>query len=545
MADARRSAAPHHVVPWQSGRVVRWLATTDHKQVGILMVVTALGFLLLTTALSLVVRSQLVVSEHTAVSRKLFAGLVTMNGTTLLFLVVLPLLLGLATYLVPLLIGAREMALPRVTALAYWLYLFAAVFLTATWVSNDGPPRATFESLVPLANGDFSPGKPQTILGISMILLAVSWLLWSLNLLATVVARRAEGMTWCRLPLFAWAAAISAGVLVVATPVLVVATAFLVLDREAGTGILDGDGARSYEHLFWFFGQPAIGVMVILAAGIVSEILPVFARRAIASRMPLVVAFAGIALSSLLGYGRHLAAADLATWAQSLFMIASLALVAFAGVAVVVWIATLWSGRLRATAAVMFSVGSIVLLTVGLLASVFLAAFPLSWQLSGTTYEAAQLHYVVEGGVLFAAFAGLFYWWPKMFGRVLDERLGKAAYVLLFIGFNTLYIPQFMLGILGMPADAFTYANGDWNGYQQHSLVGAAILAVGIALLALNLVRTSLTGTRVGRDPWSGDTLEWYAASPPVPHNFDSLPAIDSERPVRDVRRRLEAAGDR
>jgi heme/copper-type cytochrome/quinol oxidase subunit 1 len=545
VAEARRSSAPHHVVPWQSGRVVRWLATTDHKQIGILMVVTALGFLLLTTALSLVVRSQLVVSEHTAVSRKLFAGLVTMNGTTLLFLVVLPLLLGLATYLVPLMIGAREMALPRITALAYWLYLFAAVFLTATWVSNDGPPRATFESLVPLANGDFSAGKPQTILGISMILLAVSWLLWSLNLLATVVARRADGMTWCRLPLFAWAATISAGVLVVATPVLVVATAFLVLDREAGTGILDGDGARSYEHLFWFFGQPAIGVMVILAAGIVSEIIPVFARRAIASRMPLVIAFAGIALSSLLSYGRHLAAADLATWAQSLFMIASLALVAFAGIAIVVWIATLWSGRLRATAAVMFSVGSIVLLTVGLLASVFLAAFPLSWQLSGTTYEAAQLHYVVEGGVLFAAFAGLFYWWPKMFGRVLDERLGKASYVLLFVGFNTLYIPQFMLGILGMPADAFTYANGDWNGYQQHSLVGAAILAVGIALLTVNIVRTSLTGTRVGRDPWSGDTLEWYAASPPVPHNFDSLPAIDSERPVRDARRRLEAAGDR
>lgn len=545
MAQDRRSAVPHHVVPWQSGRVVRWVAATDHKQVGILMAVTALGFLLLTTALSLVVRSQLVVAEHTAVSRKLFAGLVTMNGTTLLFLVVLPLLLGLATYLVPLLIGARDMALPRITALSYWLYLFAAVFLTATWVANDGPPRATFESLLPLASSEFSPEQPQTILGISMILLAASWLLWSLNLLATVVTRRAEGMTWCRLPLFAWASTVAAATLVVATPVLGVASAFLVLDREAGTGILDGDGARSYEHLFWFFGQPAVGVMVILAAGIVSEILPVFARRAIASRMALVVAFAGIALSSLLGYGRHLAAADLATWAQSLFMIASLALVAFAGIAVVVWIATLWSGRLRVTAAVMFSVGSIVLLTVGLLASVFLAAFPLSWQLSGTTYETAQLHYVVEGGVLFAAFAGLFYWWPKMFGRVLDERLGKAAYVLLFIGFNTLYIPQFMLGVLGLPADAFTYTDGDWNGYQQHSLVGAAILAVGIALLAVNLIRTSLTGTRVGRDPWSGDTLEWYAASPPVPHNFDSLPAIDSERPVRDARRRLEAAGDR
>ena len=545
MSEVRRSAVPQHVVPWQSGRVVRWLVATDHKQVGSLTVLTGLGFLVLTVALSLVVRVQLVVANGDAVSRKVFAELVTMNATTLLFLVVLPLLLGLATYLTPLMIGARDLALPRVTALSYWLYAFAGVILTATWVSSDGPPKATFESLLPLAGGTSSPGQPQTIMGLALILLALSWLLWAINMLATVATRRAEGMSWCRLPVFTWAATISAAALLVATPVLGVASAFLVLDREAGTHILTGaSGPRTYEHLFWFFAQPALGVMVVLAAGIVSEVVPVFSGRGIAARWPLIGALAGIGLLSFVAYGSRLSTTGQSTWSKSVFMVAALALVAAVAVAVITWLATLWSGRLRLTTALLFAVGATILLTVGALASVFLAAFPLAGQLAGTTWESAQQGYLIEGGVLFAVFSGLFYWWPKLFGRVLDERLGRAQYVLMFVGLNTLYIPQFMLGLLGLPRDAATYANHEWAGYQQYSLVGAALLAVGSLLFVANALRTKLVGKRVGRDPWSGDTLEWYAASPPVPHNFERVPAIDSERPVRDARRRLAASGD-
>lgn len=542
--EARRSAAPVHVVPWQNGRVVRWLAATNHKQVGILTVLTSLVFLLVAVVYGLVMQAQLTVANNHLVSRNGFAALVTMHGVTMLFLVVLPAVLGLATYLTPLLIGARDLALPRVTALSYWLYVFAGVLITATWLSSDGPPRATFESLVPLAQGDFSKGHGQTILGLALILLAAAWLLWAINTLATVAARRAEGMTWCRLPVFVWSATVAAAVLLVATPVLAVATAFLVLDREAGTHILTGSGsARTYDHLFWFFAQPAIGVMAILAAGIASEVIPVFSRRAIAARKPLIVAIAGSGLLSIVSYGRHLSATGQSTWAESVFMIAALALVAVSAVAVIVWVATLWGGRLRLTTALLFSVGFIVLFSVGMLASLFLAAFPVSGQLAGTAYESAQLAYVVQGGVLFAVFAGLFYWWPKMFGRVLDERLGKLQYLLMFVGFNTAFIPQFMLGVLGLPSGVATYTNPDWEGYQLRSLVGAGILAAGILVFALNAVRTLLSGTRVGRDPWSGDTLEWFAESPPVPQNFATLPPIESARPVRDARRRLKAAG--
>ena len=542
--EARRSAVPVHVVPWQNGRVVRWLAATNHKQVGILTVLTSLVFLLLAVAYGLVMQAQLTVAGNDVVSRDGFAALVTMHGVTMLFLVVLPAALGLATYLTPLLIGARDMALPRVTALSYWLYLFAGVLITATWLSTGSAPKASFASLVPLSQGEFSKGQAQTILGLALILLAVAWLLWAVNTLATVVARRAEGMTWCRLPVFAWSATVAAAVLLVTTPVLGVATAFLVLDREAGTHLLTASGsARTYDHLFWFFAQPAIGVMAILAAGIASEVIPVFSRRAIATRTPLIVAIAGSGLLSIVSYGRHLTATGQSTWAESVFMIAALALVVVSAFAVAVWVATLWGGRPRLTTALLLSVGFIVLFSVGVLASLFLAAFPVSWQLAGTAFESAQLAYLVQGGVLFAVFAGLFYWWPKMFGRVLDERLGKLQYLLMFVGFNTAFIPQFMLGALGLPGGVATYTNPDWEGYQLCSLVGAGILAAGILVFAFNAVRTLLAGTRVGGDPWSGDTLEWFAESPPVPQNFATLPPIESACPVRDARRRLKAAG--
>ena len=542
--EARRSAVPVHVVPWQNGRVVRWLAATNHKQVGILTVLTSLVFLLLAVAYGLVMQAQLTVAGNDVVSRDGFAALVTMHRVTMLFLVVLPAALGLATYLTPLLIGARDMALPRVTALSYWLYLFAGVLITATWLSTGSAPKASFASLVPLSQGEFSKGQAQTILGLALILLAVAWLLWAVNTLATVVARRAEGMTWCRLPVFAWSATVAAAVLLVTTPVLGVATAFLVLDREAGTHLLTASGsARTYDHLFWFFAQPAIGVMAILAAGIASEVIPVFSRRAIATRTPLIVAIAGSGLLSIVSYGRHLTATGQSSSAESVFMIAALALVVVSAFAVAVWVATLWGGRPRLTTALLFSVGFIVLFSVGVLASLFLAAFPVSWQLAGTAFESAQLAYLVQGGVLFAVFAGLFYWWPKMFGRVLDERLGKLQYLLMFVGFNTAFIPQFMLGALGLPGGVATYTNPDWEGYQLCSLVGAGILAAGILVFAFNAVRTLLAGTRVGGDPWSGDTLEWFAESPPVPQNFATLPPIESACPVRDARRRLKAAG--
>ncbi len=542
--EARRSAVPVHVVPWQNGRVVRWLAATNHKQVGILTVLTSLVFLLLAVAYGLVMQAQLTVAGNDVVSRDGFAALVTMHGVTMLFLVVLPAALGLATYLTPLLIGARDMALPRVTALSYWLYLFAGVLITATWLSTGSAPKASFASLVPLSQGEFSKGQAQTILGLALILLAVAWLLWAVNTLATVVARRAEGMTWCRLPVFAWSATVAAAVLLVTTPVLGVATAFLVLDREAGTHLLTASGsARTYDHLFWFFAQPAIGVMAILAAGIASEVIPVFSRRAIATRTPLIVAIAGSGLLSIVSYGRHLTATGQSSSAESVFMIAALALVVVSAFAVAVWVATLWGGRPRLTTALLFSVGFIVLFSVGVLASLFLAAFPVSWQLAGTAFESAQLAYLVQGGVLLAVFAGLFYWWPKMFGRVLDERLGKLQYLLMFVGFNTAFIPQFMLGALGLPGGVATYTNPDWEGYQLCSLVGAGILAAGILVFAFNAVRTLLAGTRVGGDPWSGDTLEWFAESPPVPQNFATLPPIESACPVRDARRRLKAAG--
>jgi cytochrome c oxidase subunit 1 len=541
--EARRSAVPAHVVPWQHGRVVRWLAATDHKQVGILTVLTSLGFLLLAGVFSLLIRSQVTVANAHVLSRDSFNELVTMHGATLLYLVVLPIVLGLATYFTPLLIGAREMALPRVTALCFWLYLFAGVLIQATWLANGGPPKGTFQSLVPLAEGDFSKGQGQTIFGLALILLAVAWLLWAVNTLLTVVTRRAEGMTWCRLPLFAWSATISAVLLAIAAPVLGITTALLVLDREAGTHVFAGSGgARTYEHLFWFFGQPALGVTAILAAGVASEVIPVFSRTAIAPRRLLIGALAAMGLLSFLSYGRHLSTSGQATWAQDFFMVASLAFALAAAVVVIVWIVTLWGGRPRLTAALVFAIGFIVLFSAGVLASLFLAAFPVSWQLAGTAWETAQLCTLLVAA-LFGVFSALFYWWPKMFGRVLDERLGMLSFGLLFLGFLAAALPQFKLGLLGLEQDAFTYASHGWDGYQQASTAGVAALGLGVALLAVNVVRTLLTGKRVGRDPWLGDTLVWYAASPPVPNNFDRLPVIESDRPVHDVRRRLEAAG--
>ena len=531
---------------WMRGRVTGWLTTTDHKRIGILYISTSLIFLVAGGILALLIRTQLIHADMDVVVRDGYNAVITMHGTTMVFLAIVPVWAGFANYLVPLMIGTRDMAFPRLNALSYWLFAAGGIILYSSWFAEGGAARAGWTSYVPLSVQSEGIGQDLWILSIHV--LTISSLLTAINLLVTIHNLRTPGMTWMRIPLFVWSIEVYAILLLMVLPVLSAGLTLLLLDRQAGTSFFvpnEGGDALLYQHVFWFFGHPEVYIMILPAFGVISEVIPVFSRKPIFGYKAIVFASVAIAFLSMIVWAHHMFTVGLPIGLQAFFMLASMVIAVPTGIKIFNWVATTWRGNLIFDTAMLYALGFIVVFTIGGLSGIFVAVFPFDWQAHDTYFVVAHFHYVLMGGALFALLAAIFYWWPKIFGRLLDERIGRLSFILVFVGFNVAFQPQHLLGLLGMQRRTYTYPDEPlYNTYNLISSIGSYILGLGLLLVFVAILKAR-NGRRAGNDPWLADTLEWYTTSPPPPHNFDRVPYVTSARPLRDLRRKLEEGSAR
>jgi cytochrome c oxidase subunit I len=531
-----------HKVEREQRGFMSWLTTTDHKRIGIMYMVTTFVFFLLGGTEALMIRLQLGTPENTLVSPQVYNQLFTMHGTTMIFLFVVPMMAGLGNYFLPLMIGARDMAYPRLNAISFWLLLFGGIVFYASIFWN--PPEAGWTSYVPLSNAFYSPGGGQDAWIYLIHLTGLSSILGAINFYATVANMRAPGMSWGRLPLFIWALLTYSVLIIVAMPVIAAAVTMLLTDRHFGTHFFDpanGGSALLWQNLFWFFGHPEVYIMVLPGFGIVSEILPVFARKPIFGHKAIAASTVSIGFLGFLVWVHHMFTTPIPLVVIIFAMMASFFIAVPTGVKIFNWIATLWHGTIEFTTPLLFCVGFIALFLIGGISGVFLAVVPVDWQLNETYFVVAHIHFVLMGGAVFTIFAGIYYWFPKISGRMLNEGLGKLSFWLMFVGFLVTFLIQHVIGLEGMPRRVYEYENvGNLHLYNLISTIGSFILAAGVLATIVNVMRSLKVGAIAGPDPWRANTLEWFTPSPPPVNNFDVVPRIRSLEPMKDIRREIE-----
>ncbi len=504
-----------------------WVTTVDHKKIGIMYCATALAFFVIGGIEALAIRTQLAVPNGTTLTAETYNQFFTMHGLTMIFLVVMPLGVGIMNYMAPLMIGARDVAFPRINAFSYWVFLLGGLFLYSSFFLGGAPDGGWF-GYAPLSTQ--LPGNGMTFYSLGLQILGVASLLGAVNFIVTILNMRAPGMTLMRMPPFIWMTLVTSFLLLFAMPVIAVALFELMFDRVYNANFFNpaaGGDPVLWQHLFWLFGHPEVYIMILPAMGIVSEVLPTFSRKPIFGYAAIV--FSGIAIG-FMGWGvwaHHMFAVGLGPVANSAFALSTMFIAVPTGVKIFNWLGTMWKGDLHFNTPMLFAIGFVSMFIIGGLSGVTHGIVPHDAQQTDTYYIVAHFHYVLFGGAIFGLFAALYYWWPKAFGKLLSEALGKLHFWLMFIGFNLAFAPMHILGLEGMPRRTYTYPDGmGWNLWNIVSTIGAFTIAVSIAVFLMNAVLTKRKGREAGADPWDGRTLEWSIPSPAPEYNFAEVPIV-------------------
>ncbi len=523
-----------------------WIVTVDHKKLGILYIGYALIFLLVAGAEALLIRIQLAIPHNTFLSPFTFNRMFTMHGTTMVFLVGMPILFGFGNYLVPLMIGARDMAFPRLNAFSFWISAFGGLLLYWSFIGGVGlsgtgsAPDVAWFAYAPLTERAFSPGHTVDYWAVAVLISGIGSIGTAINILATVFCLRRKGMTLMRIPLLPWLYATTAFLVLVAVSPLTACQAMLLLDRYLGSHFFDtqaGGSAILWAHFFWIFGHPEVYVLVLPAFAFANEIIPVFSRKAIFGHSAMVAASVGIGFISLSVWAHHMFTIGLTSFGNAFFTLSTMLVSIPTGIKTFNWIATIWGGKIRFATPMLFSIAFLFQWVIAGLTGIILSISPWNWQTHNSYFVVAHFHYVLVGAIVFMIFAAIYYWYPKMTGRMLDETLGKWHFWLMVIGFHLTFDTMHVPGLLGMPRQIYTYEpDRGWNTLNAVISAGGFIQAIAILVLVFNLVHSYFRGEEAGPDPWDAWTLEWATASPPPPYNFAVEPEVASRRPLWDLK---------
>jgi cytochrome c oxidase subunit 1 len=518
-----------------------WLTTVDHKRIGILYGATAFFFFLLGGLEALIIRIQLSRADSTFIDPDTYNQLFTMHGTTMIFLAIMPLSSMFFNYLIPLMIGARDVAFPRLNAFSYWVFLLGGLLLNSSFLFGAAPDTGWY-GYANLTSRQYSPGLNVDFWNMGLQILGVASLAAAVNFFVTIVNLRAKGMTMMRMPIFVWMSFITQILLLLAFPVIAVALILLMFDRFWGTHFFvpaGGGDPLLWQHFFWIFGHPEVYILILPAFGIISEVLPVFSRKPLFGYAAMV--FSGIFIA-FLGFGvwsHHMFTTGMGPIADTFFSLSTMLIAIPTGVKIFNWLGTMWFGSLQYRTPMYFAVGFIAMFIIGGLSGVMHSSPPADLQQNDTYFIVAHFHYVLFGGSIFALTAGAYYWWPKMFGRMLDERLGKLHFWLMLIGFNLTFFPMHFVGLNGMPRRTYTYpAELGFTTLNQIETAGSLILGLSFLVFLINIFRVSRQPRNAPADPWNGATLEWAIPSPPPEWNFDRLPVVDGRDPLWEEKRK-------
>jgi cytochrome c oxidase subunit 1/cytochrome c oxidase subunit I+III len=525
--------------------VLSWVASIDHKQIGIMYILSGFFFLLVGVAEAMIMRLQLARPANHLISPETYDQLFTMHGTTMVFLMAMPLLFGFSVYLVPLMIGARDMAFPRLNAFGFWIYFFGALMLYLSFLAG-GAPAAGWFSYAPLTEKGYSFDHGIDYWALSLLVMGAGSVATGINLIVTVLTLRAPGMTLRRVPLFVWMVFVNGILVVLAMPPLNAALVMILTDRLLNTHFFTpatGGSVLMWQNYFWMFGHPEVYILVLPAFGVISEVIPVFSRKVMYGYGLMATSTVAIAFLSFGVWIHHMFATGLGFAVLYIFAASSMLIAVPTGIKVFNWIATMWGGTIRFTTSMLFATAFLIQFTIGGLSGVTFAAIPLDWQLTDSYFVVAHIHYVLLGGTLFAMVAGTYYWFPKVTGRLLSERLGKWNFWLMVIGFNGTFAVLHILGVLGMPRRAYTYPDRPYFGLM-HSLSThfAYLLVLGLLVFVFNMIWSLFKGKVAGPDPWDAWTLEWSTSSPPPPENFERVQTVRGRRPLWDLKHAAEAA---
>ena len=518
--------------------MTQWLTTTNHKRIGLLYIGTTFFFFLVAGILSLCIRAQLAQPNQTVLTAHAYNQIFTLHGTAMIFLVIAPFGFGLGNYLVPLQIGAPDMAFPRLNALSVWLFILSGLTVFMGVFAQGGAAAAGWTAYPPLSAIITGTGAGQDLWLVGILINSMATIMVAINLVATIFLFRAPGMTMWRMPIFTWEMLATALLILMAFPSLACVVCELLLERHYGAHFFDPAGGGDpilYQHLFWFFGHPEVYVMILPFFGVVTEVISVFSRKP-------VFGYVGLVLSSF-----AIAGLSMGVWAHHMFTTGAVANGFFSGMSFLIavptgvkfwnWIGTMWKGKIHTSASMLFTVGFLCNFLIGGITGVMVASPPIDYHVEDSYFLVAHFHYTLGGGSLFAIFAAVYFWFPKMFGTRLNETLGKINFWCMFAGFNMAFLPMFFMGIEGMPRRVYTYAPyGDLPWLNAVSSIGAGIMALGAIVFVLNVVLSKIAKEPAGDDPWGGFTLEWATTSPPPEFNFSALPPIRSERPLFDMR---------